>query len=420
MPRNLASLRLLILCCLLGNNLTMAQSNGPSGSLSTPGSAASQLQTQQSQASLAGDASDNKKPFTISATIREIYDDNIFTTKSNLVSSFNTEISPSILLDFPMEDSEFTARYTFGATYYENRTGDSFDLTHEASAQYNHSFSDRFSMTAAEDFRYFTEPSIFESIGTPYRSGAYYANTVNLGFNAQWTPLFGTSTTYANNIIKYETSSIATGQDNIENTVGQNFLFAILPKVNLVFGAIYDDTSYDSVARGYTSYTGTTGLDWQALPTLSIGGRVGASYITAEQAGSSASPYGAVTVNWQLGARSSLKFDYTHSVVPTDLVSAEAQIGDRFDTTFTYNITPKINVHLDGIFTYGQYTTELSSPGSASNFSEDDYGIDTGAVYHLNNLIDLSAGYLLSGVSSQLSFRDYTRNQVYIGIRGTY
>ena len=417
MPRNRPSVRLLILCLLLGNQLTMAQSNGPSGSLSTP---ASEPTPAPAGASLAGDASDNKKPFTISATLREIYDDNIFTAKTNTVSSFETEFSPSILLDFPMQDSEFTARYTFGVTYYENRPGDSFDYTHEFAAQYKHSFSDRFNMNVAEDFRYFTEPSLFESVGTPYRSGAYYDNMINLGFNGQWTPLFGTSTTYANNIIKYETNSIATGQDNVENTISQSFLFAILPKVNLVFGAIYDDTSYDSIARGYTSYTGDTGLDWQALPTLSIGGRVGASYTDAEQAGSTVTPYGAVTVNWQLGARSSLKFDYTHSVVPTDLVSAEGQVADRFDTTFTYNISPKLNVHLDGIFTYGQYTQDLTAPGTTPNFNEDDFGLDTGVVYHLNNLIDLSAGYLLSGVSSQLSIRDYTRDQIYVGVRGTY
>jgi hypothetical protein len=369
---------------------------------------------------MAGDTSESKKPFTISATLREIYDDNIFTSKTNTQSSFNTELSPSILFDFPLQDSEFTARYTFGMTYYSNRPGDSFDFTHEAALQYNHSFSDRFSLNVSDDFRYFTEPSTFESVGTPYRSGAYYDNMFNAGFNAQWTPLLGTTTTYANNVIKYETGSIATGQDNMENTGSQSFLFAILPKINLVFGAIIDNTSYDDIARGYTSYTGNTGLDWQALPSLSLGGRIGASYTEAEQSGGNTTPYAAATLVWQLGARSSLNFDYTHSVVPTDVVTAEGQVADRFDTTFTYNITPKFNVHLDGILTHGEYTQYLTSPGTTPNFSENDYGLDTGVVYHLNNLLDLSTGYILSGVSSGLGARDYTRDQIYVGVRGTY
>jgi hypothetical protein len=395
----------------------MAQANGPSGSLTTP---ASEPIPAPTNTSLAGDTSDNKKPFTISASLREIYDDNIFTTKTGRVASFNTEIEPSILFDVPMQDSEFTGRYTFGMTYYENRPGNSFDFTHELALQYTHSFSDRFSLNAAEDFRYFTEPSLFQSTGTPYRSGAYYSNMVNIGFNAQWTPLLSTTTTYANNIIKYENSSISTGQDNMENTGSQNFLFAILPKVNLVFGGIIDNTSYDNVARGYTSYTGNTGIDWQVLPSLSVGARVGGSYDEVEQTGSSVSPYAAVTVAWQLGARSSLNFNYTHSVVPTDVTTAEGQIADRFDTTFTYNITPKLNAHLDGIFTHGEYTTDFTAPGTTPDFSENDFGLDTGLVYHLNNVVDLSVGYLFSGVSSEESFRNYTRDQIYLGVRGTY
>ena len=258
-------------------------------------------------------------------------------------------------------------------------------------------------------------------MGTPYRSGAYYSNQVNLGFNAQWTPLIGTSTTYANTILRYETGSIALGQDNDENTGSQSILFAILPKVNLVFGAIIDDISYDKISRGYTSYTGNTGLDWQVLPTLSVGARLGGTYTTASQIGSSSSPYAAATLAWKLGARSSLNFNYTHSVVPTDVVSAEGQIADRFDTTFSYDITPKLNAHLDGILTHGEYTQYLAAPGATNpNFSEDDTGLDTGLVYHLNTLVDLSLGYEFDGVFSQQNARDYTRDQIYVGIRGTY
>ena len=139
----------------------------------------------------------------------------------------------------------------------------SVDLTHEFIAQYRHSFSERFGINLAEDFRYFTDPSIIESIGTNFRDGAYYANTINASFSAQWTPLFSTLTTYANTVIKYENSAIALEQDSMENTGSQSFSFAILPKINFVVGGIVDNVSYDDISRqGYTSYTGfDTGLE---------------------------------------------------------------------------------------------------------------------------------------------------------------
>jgi hypothetical protein len=127
-----------------------------------------------------------------------------------------------------------------------------------------------------------------------------------------------------------------------------------------------------------------------------------------------------VSLNWQLGARSSLVFSYVHSVVPTDVYVAQGQIADRFDTTFKYDITPHLTAHLEGIYTYGQYTTELLNAGTVPAFDENDLAIDSGLVYHVNSNFDVETGYLFTDVSSGLGFRDYTRNQVYIGVRGTY
>ena len=322
-----------------------------------------------------------------------------------------------------MDDSDFSARYTFDLTYFSHRQGNSFDFTHEFVAQYRHSFSDRFGLNVAEQFRYYTEPSLLDSTGTLFRNGAYISNTVNGAFNAQWTPLFGTVTTYSNTIVKYEDGSIALEQDNMENTGTQSFSFAILPKVNFVFGGIVDNITYDDINRGYTNYTGDAGLDWQALPSLTLGGRVGGSITDTDQSGTSASPYAAVTLGWQLGARSSLSFNYSHDVVPTDVSVAEGQIADRFSTTLKYDITPDITVHLEGIFTHGEYTESLITPGTIPSFSENDYAIDTGAAYHPQQPLLMSKRVIFSAASPRAGlagFRDYARNQVYLGIRGTY
>jgi len=363
---------------------------------------------------------DFKKYFTITATLRETYDDNIFTAKTGKVSSLETDLAPSILVDVPTDGGDFSARYTFDVTYYNERSGGSLDMQHEFLAQYRHSFSDRFGFNVAEDFRYFTEPSLLDSIGTNFRNGAYIANTINSSVSAQWTPLFSTLTTYANTIVKYEDGAIATEQDNMENTGTQSFSFAVLPKINLVVGGIVDNITYDDIQRGYTSYTGDGGLDWQALPSLTMGGRVGGTITDTDQSGSSVTPYASFTLGWQLGARSSLTFNYSHEIVPSDVVNSQGQLADRFDTTFKYDVTPDITVHLEGIFTHGQYTEDLLTPGTGAAFEENDYALDLGAAYHVNTHFDIETGYDFSGVDSGENFRDYTRNQVYVGVRGTY
>lgn len=401
---------LVTLCLVLGNRLVIA---GETMTTETaPASAPAPA--------MGTDTSENTKFYTISASLREGYDDNIFTARSNKVGSFTTDISPTFLVDFPMDNSDFSARYTFDATYFQNRSGDQFDLNHEFSARYNHSFSERYNLDLRELFRYSTEPSLLDSTGTLFRDGAYISNVAAAEFTAQWTPLVGTVTTYTNTLYDYQDKSIAIEQNFLENTVNQDLRFAIQPTYTLVFGGIYDGIDYDHISRGYNNYTGNVGIDWQALPSILVGARFGGTVTDADNVGTSTSPYVSLTVNWRLGERSSLDFGYLHNVVPTDVVTATGQEADRINAKFSYDITPSITTHLEGIYTHSDYTSDLILPGTISDFTEDVVAIDTGFAYHFNKNFDFDGGYTFSNVSSQLTFREYTRNQVYVGIRGTY
>jgi hypothetical protein len=373
----------------------------------------------QSQ-SLGIDTSEKPKFYTITASLREGYDDNIFTASSNKVGSFTTEFSPSFLLDFPMDNSELSARYTFDSIYFENRKGNQFDLNHEFVGRYNHAFSDRFNLDLREQFRYNNEPSLLDSTGTLFRSGAYISNVSSVEFTAQWTPLVGSVTTYSNTLYYYQDSNIAIQQNYMENTLNQDVRFAIQPDYTLVFGGIYDNTSYEYFNRGFTNYTGNAGVDWQAQPSLVLGIRAGGTITSGNNIGSSVSPYIYSTANWRLGKRSHLDFSYLHNVVTTDVVVANAQMADRVSTRFSYDVTPSITTHLEGIYTHSDYTSQFIQANAISSFTEDVMAVNAGFAYHFNKNFDFDLGYTFSNVSSDLGFREYTRNQVSAGVRGTY
>lgn len=366
------------------------------------------------------DGSESRKFFTISTSLREIYDNNIFTAKTNQISSFETQISPSILFDFPNRNSDFSFRETFTMTYYSNRPGDQFDLTNEAVVAFQHSFSDRFSFNVSDQFRYYTEPSLFQNVGTLYYNGDYIANTFNGVFNAQWTPLVSTVFSYANTYIDYMNTQTAIQQNSVENTGSATLGFAILPKITLTFGGIIDDINYLQYTRGYTSYTGTTGINWQALPSLSFVVAAGGEVTDTTGGTSGVSPYGSFGINWRLGARSTFGFNYVHEVVPTDVVQASGQEADRIGANFRYDILPNLTAHLDATFTHGIYQSYLIAPNTISSFDENDFAIDGGLSYHINDHFDVSVGDIYSTVSSGLNYRDYNRNQAYVGLRGTY
>jgi len=212
----------------------------------------------------------------------------------------------------------------------------------------------------------------------------------------------------------------------VENTGTQSLAFAILPKISLNVGGIADNTTYEAAAhRGYTSYTGFGGVSWGALPTLSLSGRGGATYTQVVQTQGSASsgsfsPYAAFSIGWALGARSSLSFDYSHEITPTDQLGANGQSSDRVSANFSYSITPSLSAHLQGIYTLADITPALISSSSVSSYTETSYGIDTGMTYHYNSFLDFSAEFSSYAVSSGIATDNYTRQQVTLGITGTY
>ncbi len=373
--------------------------------------------------SFADTLTDLKRFFTVTADVREEYDDNIYTSNTNKVSSLKEEISPSILFSYPMENSTLDARYTAGFTYYNHSpSGQHVDQDHDIVLRYNHSFSDRFNLDVRDDGGYHVDPALLQDIGTVNRDGAYYDNIATAEFTAQWTPLFGTVTSYSNSFITYENGDIGTFEDSDENTITQDFRFAFWPTVTFAAGVIFDNIDYFYTDRGYTNYTADTGFDWQALPSLSLGFRVGGSVATLQQGGTEEDPYASANLNWQLGERSRFIASYVHTVTPTDFAQADAQTSDRVTGNFLYNITPDITTHFEGSYTHAEYSSEDLDPsaGTVDSFSENVAAFDTGVTYHYNQYLDFELGYIFSIVDSQEQFRDYTRNQVYIGVRGTY
>ena len=345
------------------------------------------------------DTSTRPKFYTISASLREAYDDNVYTTRYDRISSPVTEISPSLLINLPARDSTFSGRVTLGLDYYPDRPGNKFDKTAEILLHYTHQFTDRFSLDLREQGGYYEQPDLIGGEGTPFFSGAYFLNTITGVFSAQWTPLFGTTTTYTNVALQYQDQGIGSYQNSDENIAEQDFRFAIYPKLNLVAGLILDDLDYYSVNRGYDTYTLNGGVDWQALPTLSLSVRGGIELTYTDDSSSEVSPYIAITVNWNLGKRSVLNASYTHSVAPTDVFDALGEEADRFSLRFDYQLTSRISVHAAGTFTYADYTGALLEAG-VSTFNEIDLGLDLGAEYAINSNFSIETGYSLSDVSS--------------------
>ena len=77
---------------------------------------------------------------------------------------------------------------------------------------------------------------------------------------------------------------------------------------------------------------------------------------------------------------------------------------------------------MEGIYSHNDITQRLPDGDGhrTSSSTEDVVSFDTGVTYHYDQYLDFEAGYIFSDVSSQFNFEDYTQNQIYLGVRGTY
>jgi Putative beta-barrel porin 2 len=223
--------------------------------------------------------------------------------------------------------------------------------------------------------------------------------------------------------------SVAAAQDSIENTASESLSFTIVPTVSANCGAIFDTINYDQNPRGYTDFTGFVGGTWQALPNVTASLRVGGTYTeTTQQLGDgqtssadSVAPYADISGSWQIGARSSLTGDYSHETTPSDYSGSNAQESDRFSAAFSYLVTPQLSTYAQISYTYSNISgADIYLTSTTNSYTETVYQGDVGASYNFIKYFSLTFDITESGVSSGLPGQDYNREEVSVGVRGTY
>jgi hypothetical protein len=366
-------------------------------------------------------------PFTVSASIREEYDDNINTTKTNRQDDFKTLISPGVFYQYGNDRTNFSAAYNFSVTYFSQRAGKSFDFSHDFSVGMVHKFSDRFTLDIRDRLPIGQEPSLFDGGTQTRRQGDYINNSFSAQLDAQWLPKFGTTTTVSSDLEDYSDSLVKQTNNRITYGITNDFRFTLKPTITLIASGGYTLNDYYDATPAFdkssTLYTGSGGVEWQALPNLTLSARGG--YQTVEntqkiagQPSGTSSPYAKFTINWKAGSKSSFDFDYSHTSDTTDVSTAFTTETDSVVLGGRYLFTPNLSGRLSGRYSRNKYNSNNSLAGTSS--TEQIVGSDFTLTYRIRSYISLEAGHSFTLVSSDNILREYDRNQIFFGIRASY
>lgn len=391
---------------------------------------------------------ETSKPWSVSATLRGFYDDNYATRPSNIArDSFGFEFSPSASLNLPLDQTYIGLSYTYGLKYYEDRTKNTADHSHQFTGKLNHAFTERHKLDLSESFVLAQEPQLIEPPGpttSPLRSdGDNMRNTASATFTAEVTRLVSVLVGYSNNLYDYDQTGAASYSallDRMEHMGTINLRWQAIPSTVFILGYQYgvvDYSSKDSLAlfgpyvnpniRNNNSHYVYVGADRYFTHKLNTSIRLGGQFTDYDNSPSgtsndSATPYADANATWTYNPGSYVQLGVRHARNQTDIAffggGANPTLDQESTTVYgqlTHKITAKLKVNL-----LGQYQNSTFNGGIADDKTDNYFSGGVNLAYQINQFLSAETGYAYDRLDSDLVGRSFTRNRVYIGLRATY
>ncbi len=419
--------------------------------------------------------------FTMAASVRAIYDDNIATSPDgSKQDSFALSVSPSVHVSLPFDQTFLSMGYVYSLIWYEDREPDSNDQNHEFNARLRHRFAPQHDISIDESFVYTSEPTIADRgniITSPNRSASRTESAVlhnrgnvnhNLGISRQMALNFG----YINNWYDYEQEGWGsrsalldrlehmfrvdlrnTFTPNLVGLIGYSFGMnhytgddLVLDQSTLIelddelndpnfpptperAAAIRRTMGLKSNIRNSYSHYGYVGADYDLTARLRTSVRLGAQYADFYEAGeSSLSPYADVSLTYVYMIGSSAELGIRHARNATDVAGSVDSGGnptlDAETTVVYFQVVQQITSKLTGVV-MAQYQHSTFNGGASDGRMEDLWMLGLNLEYRFNRNWSAEAGYnydMLDGTvrGNAGGSRQYDRNRFYLGVRATY
>ena len=412
-------------------------------------------------AALSGESA---KPWSVSATLRGFYDDNVGTAPngSPKVDTFGYQVSPGLNLNWSGEQTTLTLGYLYTFLYYENRPpGNSkkYDQTHQFNALLNHAFSERYVLSVADSFVIGQEPDLLRAgnIFSTYQRipGDNIRNDGQIKLAAQITPVFGTELGYENAVFHYadhtanyttntpplfQSASQAGVLDRLEHYFHVDGRWQVQPETIGIVGYRYarkDYTGgevisappltaavYHSDSRNFDSHYGYIGADHIFRPDFSGSLRIGASYndyYNEPGSPTEVNPYVQASLQYTYLQDCYFSLGLTVDQNATDAFSAQngsittSAQSETIYGSVNHRIMPRI---------YGSVIAQFQNSslhgGAYDNVNERYFLVGLNLEYRFNPHLSANAGYNYDKLDSDLPNRGFDRNRVYLGVTASY
>lgn len=397
------------------------------------------------------------KPFTATVAIREGYDSNPLTQSYQLSEDINsstyTSIQPSLGYNYIGLQADAALRYDFSGTYYPS-INQQYDIQYAQTfvGRYTYAVDPRTSFTLANNFVYTEQPLVAQFVQagiTPTFNTSTINNLATAQADYRVTDRLSMITRW-NNTLVYLGGNSSSG-NYMNNGAFQQFRLDFTPETVGTFSVDYQIYDYDNdnTYRDNQQVSFSIGADHTFLPELFFSGRAGiqlndnfgladnGDIISPGGMGSGeqeigATPFASISSTWNYEEQSFVSAGFSMQVQQSNLNTASDSEAYTINLNWDHNFTDKFSVIQSFFTNIAVFTPQLSEAETTGlGLLYQGSGQQTTVTYQCKFAYQffpyLSAefGWSYTSYGSYFDLNNgeggsYTRNQVYLGVRGTY
>lgn len=411
------------------------------------------------------------KPFTATVALREGYDSNPLTqsyqSTQDVQSSTYTSVQPSLGYNYLGLQADMSLRYDFSGTYFPS-INQSYDIqySHNFIGRYTYAFDPRVQLTVSDNFLYSEQPVaqlVQEGLAPLTQTQGYINNLGTIQGDYRVTDRLAMVTRWNNSILNADgpssynnggtiDSGSASGSNYMNNGVFQQFRLDFTPETVGTFSVDYQIYDYqnDQSFRDNQQVAFSIGADQTFTPTLFFSGRAGiqlndnfgltdnSAVISAGGMGSGeleiqAYPFASISSTWSYEQKSFASAGFSMQVQQSNFATVSDSQGYTVNLNWDHYFTDKFSVIQSFYINLACFTPNLTQQQTAAlnAGSYQGSGQQTTVTYQCKfayEFFPYLSGELGWSYTSYGSYFDlnngngnsYTRNQVYLGVRGTY
>jgi hypothetical protein len=378
---------------------------------------------------------EQSKPWSVGLAVRGFYDDNYTTVHSSVKrDSWGISVNPTVGLHKAWDQTLIALSYSYEMRWFEDRVRNEADHIQIAKLRLEHAFSERYRLKVTDTFYHGQEGVVDLGPQTdPLRTNAdYWRNTARVGFEADMTDQFGMMFAYQNQIWDYDQGGDSTRSallDRMEHLGTIEGLWHFRPETSGLLGYQYvqvdhrssrsigfiDGAVRDGKYRDSRSHRAYLGVQHKPTSNVDLGVRLGAEFSDYHKADDDyVTPFVDARGTWTYNPGSFVQIGVVHTLNTTSELALNQESTSVWGM-INHRITPRLTGSVLGQFQHGSF-----QEGALDGDSELLYLAGANLHYRFNPHFGVEAGYNWDKLDSDVPFRSYSRNRVYLGVRATY